>query len=73
MRRYSNIGDWPELMIRVLVRQQTSDGEDLSHLVESTDAFGPALRAIINQRDMEIDHHLTTNAFSAEKTLVVRW
>jgi hypothetical protein len=35
MKRYQNVFDWPELMMRVLVRQETDDGEDLTFWVES--------------------------------------
>ena len=45
--------DWTELMLRVLARQATEDGQDLTFWIESCDSFGPALQAIIDQRDME--------------------
>ena len=72
MLRWSNIADWPELMIRVLVRHKTSDGEDLSYLVSEVPAFEKALCAIINHRDLEIHQHLSNVTYSPEKAELIR-
>lgn len=72
MKRWRNIADWPELMMRVLVRQKTSDGEDLSFLVSEAPAFEKALAAIIDHRDLEIHQHLSNVTYSPEKAELIR-
>ena len=64
--------DWVELMLRVLARQPTEDGEGLTFWIESCDSFGPALQAIIDQRDMEIHDQLTMHAYRPEKAILMR-
>ena len=64
--------DWTELMLRVLARQATEDGEDLTFWIESCESFGPALQAIIDQRDMETYDQLSMHAYRPEKAVLMR-
>ena len=71
MQRWDRL-QWVELVLRVLKRQKTSDGEDLTFEIEDSDFFAEALKKLVDHHEMQIAYHLKEHVFSAEKAELIR-